>query len=251
MSTENGDGNTPPAKTVVLAIFAHPDDEIGCAGTMANHVDNGDEVHLLFLTKGENITNMDGSPEELIAKRRAHTDKIENLLGVKVHFMDFPDSRIEVTMEGGYKVATMLRKLKPNIVITDAEDGVNGHPDHVNTHKLVMDALSYCRFKDPNTDLPPHRSPINVYVGAQSDKKSRHELMYVDVSHQYQKIMDFIEIYKEAYGFPHMDKIWDHILTHHGLRNGNTPHAEVFEIKRGILRPYATLPTNPGFSSMS
>ena len=37
----------------VLVIAAHTDDEaLGCAGTISKHVDQGDEVHLLFMTNG-------------------------------------------------------------------------------------------------------------------------------------------------------------------------------------------------------
>ncbi|KRT58685.1 PIG-L deacetylase family protein, partial [endosymbiont of Ridgeia piscesae] len=35
---------------VVLAVVAHPDDEIlGCGGALARHVAEGDRVHILIL----------------------------------------------------------------------------------------------------------------------------------------------------------------------------------------------------------
>ena len=39
-------------KTLLVAL-AHPDDEIGCAGTIAAHSALGHRVVLLFLTRGE------------------------------------------------------------------------------------------------------------------------------------------------------------------------------------------------------
>ena len=42
----------------VLVIAAHPDDEVlGCGGTIAKHIDNGDEVNILILSEG--ITSRD------------------------------------------------------------------------------------------------------------------------------------------------------------------------------------------------
>ena len=36
-----------------LIIVAHPDDEVlGCGGTMAMHVNKGDEVHVIFMADG-------------------------------------------------------------------------------------------------------------------------------------------------------------------------------------------------------
>ena len=37
----------------IVAIFAHPDDEIlGCGGSLALHKTLGDSVHVLLLSKG-------------------------------------------------------------------------------------------------------------------------------------------------------------------------------------------------------
>lgn len=42
-------------KQKVLAVGAHPDDiELGCGGTLYKHLQNGDEVYTLIMTKGEN-----------------------------------------------------------------------------------------------------------------------------------------------------------------------------------------------------
>ena len=63
---------TEGKKKIVLAIFAHPDDELACAGTMANHVDAGDAVYLAFLTYGENASTIKGDAPTIKERRLAH-----------------------------------------------------------------------------------------------------------------------------------------------------------------------------------
>ena len=42
----------------VLFIGAHPDDvELGCGGTIIRHIEKGDNVFILILSKGENGLN--------------------------------------------------------------------------------------------------------------------------------------------------------------------------------------------------
>ena len=156
-------------KQVLLAIFSHPDDELGCAGSLANHSDAGDDVYLLFLTRGENATTIPGTPEEKMRIRKKHSEEIEEILGVKVLFLDFPDSRIQYTMEGAYKIAEELKRIRPNAIITwnQVKRLGAGHPDHRNTSKLVYDAISYARYNTSGSKFEPVRLPMTLYTYVQ------------------------------------------------------------------------------------
>ena len=188
-------------QNVILAIFAHPDDELACIGTLANHVDAGDDVHLLFLTKGENASTIPGTPEDRVIARKEHTKHIEKLIGLKVHFLDFPDSHLAYSVDGAYKVAEQIKKIRPNAIITWHQSKIlgAGHPDHRNTSQLVFDALSYSRYRKEGSEYKPLRTRLTLYMYTQSfDPRDR--IVYVDVTDQYDKIKKFIEIYKKAYG---------------------------------------------------
>ncbi len=70
-------------RNVILAVGAHPDDiEIGCGGTLAKHIERGDDVYVIVMTNGERGNhNMD----------RSECLRSLQTLGVKgVFFGNFP-----------------------------------------------------------------------------------------------------------------------------------------------------------------
>ena len=223
-------GQTEEKKKIVLAIFAHPDDELACAGTMANHVEAGDSVYLAFLTYGENATTIKGDSPTIKERRLEHADKISALLGVKIRYIGLPDSRIEHNVENGYKVAALIKEIRPNIIITWCKSmriGA-GHPDHRNTADLVFDAINYCRYKSNDCPFEPYRKQINYYTYHDPSLHKKGDLVYTDVSDQIDKIKEFIKIYKEAYGDWPVEDFKFGSMSYHG-RIANVRYAEVFE----------------------
>ena len=78
----------------VLAIVAHPDDEIlGAGGTLARHAAEGSEVHIAFLADGVGARGDD----KLAADRRAKAARLAaSLLGAREpEFLGFPDNRLD------------------------------------------------------------------------------------------------------------------------------------------------------------
>lgn len=100
----------------ILVIAPHPDDEIlGCGGVMARHSSQGDQVHVVVVSKG--VTEM-YAPEK-IAETRAELVEAHKLLGVhQCHFLDFPAARLD-TVPGHMladALARLVRELKPQTV---------------------------------------------------------------------------------------------------------------------------------------
>ncbi|MHA2501470.1 MAG: PIG-L deacetylase family protein [Candidatus Kariarchaeaceae archaeon] len=215
----------------ILAIFAHADDELGCVGTLANHADAGDEVTLLFLTRGENATTVMGNNDETMAKRQAHTDKISELLGVTIRFLDFPDSNIPYTVDGGYKIAEVIKEIRPHVIISwnQFTNMGAGHPDHRHTASLVFDAINYARYTRNDSPYEPFRDPISFYRYRNDQANARYSIQYVDISHQSDKIEQFIQIYSEAYGDWPVKKFKFTTARYYGYQLG-VELAESFEI---------------------
>ena len=185
----------------VVAVFAHPDDEAGTLGTLANHSERGDNVYVVMLTHGENASSLKGTPEEIAKTREEHVSKIEKIIGAKYILMDIPDSGVTPSIENAKKLASIFKELKPDIVITWGEYKTLGlgHPDHRYTHTITLDALSYARYKNNNDKHPPHREPVSLYTPIEGSGTSDAST-YIDVSSQFDKMMQCFDVYEEAYG---------------------------------------------------
>jgi LmbE family N-acetylglucosaminyl deacetylase len=127
---------TTPAQ--VVGVFAHPDDEIFCAGgSMATWSASGSEVTVVCATQGEAGQIRDAST----ATRRTLGDVREAELraacahlGVaRVTMLDYADGRLSEVDPStlAARVRSLLVEVDPDVVVTFGEDGAYGHPDHI------------------------------------------------------------------------------------------------------------------------
>ena len=132
----------------LMAIFAHPDDEGAIGGTLAHYARNGIEVTLVCATKGEAGEISDSSlatPETLGEVRQKELRTACDILGiVYLEFLERRDSGMEGTPENKdpralvqadpeavrEQLVGLMRRLKPDVVITFEPFGWYGHPDH-------------------------------------------------------------------------------------------------------------------------
>ena len=119
---------------IVLVIAPHPDDEVlGCGGTIAKHVANGDEVYVCVMTKGFPPV----FDENIIAQGRKECQEADKVLGVKETIMwEFPAAMIESVPrhEFNAKIIHLIQSLKPDTVY------IPHRGDMQLDHKLVVDA---------------------------------------------------------------------------------------------------------------
>lgn len=128
----------------ILAVFAHPDDEIGCIGTLAKHAQRGDEVLLVWTTLGELASQFGGaSHEEVTRVRQEHGAWVAARIGARRHFFDFGDSRLSGGRAEALQLAKLYATFRPDAVIT--WDDFHAHPDHRMTAKIAFDAVTLAR----------------------------------------------------------------------------------------------------------
>lgn len=77
----------------VVVVAPHPDDEVlGCGGVMARHVEAGDAVQCVVVTRG----SADVFPEEAVHTVREELRAAHDVLGVEdVRFLDFPAPQLD------------------------------------------------------------------------------------------------------------------------------------------------------------
>ena len=148
----------------ILAVFAHPDDEgFGCGGTLAALVAGGHRVTLICATNGDVGEISDPSlatPETLPSVRQGELRAAMDLTGIQdVRFLNYRDSGMvgwddndhprslfqapeETVVE---QVASVVREVRPDLVITHDPTGGYGHPDHVTICRHTQTAVERCR----------------------------------------------------------------------------------------------------------
>ena len=119
----------------ILAFFPHPDDEVTVAGTLMSLLDQGNEVYLVTLTKGEAGNSGEHyTKSELAVLRAAEMIHAAEIIGVtKLHLLDFPDSGLEkLGLDSLKQIAqTWIREIKPEVLLSyDSKVGLYGHSDH-------------------------------------------------------------------------------------------------------------------------
>ncbi len=118
----------------ILAIAAHRDDvEQTCGGTLLAMHARGWRTGILDLTQGESGTR------GTAANREAEANAAASILNVAHReALDLPDGNVENTLANRLKLAAVLRRLRPRVVILPYWQG--RHPDHYTTATLGYEA---------------------------------------------------------------------------------------------------------------
>jgi LmbE family N-acetylglucosaminyl deacetylase len=139
--------NGPGSARRLLGVFAHPDDEVFCAGgTLARAAELGAQVMLVSATRGEQGQIRDpaaATRRTLGAVREGELRAAAAELGVqRVQVLDYPDGTLARHRSSlGATIADIMRQFDPDTVITFGTDGGYGHPDHVAISGLTTEAF--------------------------------------------------------------------------------------------------------------
>jgi LmbE family N-acetylglucosaminyl deacetylase len=130
-----------------VAVVAHPDDlEYGAASAVARWTSQGKEVAYLLATSGE--AGIDGMDPSLAGPLREEEERRgAAIVGASsVDFLGHPDGLVESGIHLRRDLASALRRLQPDVVITMnfeltwGDGGSVNHSDHRAIGSTVLDA---------------------------------------------------------------------------------------------------------------
>ena len=178
----------------VLAIAAHRDDvEQTCGGTLLVQQALGWHTGILDLTQGE------GGTRGTTAERAAEAAEAARLLKVNHReALDLPDSNIQNTLENRLKIAAVLRRLRPRVVILPYWQG--RHPDHYTTATLGYEACfaaGLATLDLPAADGAPHRPFKILYASLYADVRPT---LVVDITAHIETRQQALLAYRSQYG---------------------------------------------------
>ena len=153
----------------LLLVHAHPDDEtLGTGATMAKYAAAGAHVTLVTCTLGEEgevlvpeLAHLASDKDDALGQHRiGELDAACAALGVTDHrFLGGPgrwrdsgmmgtpqNERPDVFWNADLDEATrelvaIVREVKPQVLITYDENGGYGHPDHIQAHRVTVQAF--------------------------------------------------------------------------------------------------------------
>ncbi len=238
----------------VLALHAHPDDiEFQCAGTLALLVQNGCQVTIATMTPGDCGT-AEYSAEEIAEIRRGEAKAAAALIGAEFLCVEFRDLAIFNDDESRRRVTEVLRKARPDIVLTAPP--ADYLCDHEMTSLLVRDACFAAPIPNyttrqwepaPPLNRIPHLYFVDPIEGIDREGNTVSAEFYVNVT-------DVFEIKRNMLACHASQRNW--LLKQHGIdeylesqrhwseqrgKEIGVAHAEAFRQYRGHAYPRENL----------
>ena len=150
-------------RLTLMAVHAHPDDEcFGGGGTLARYAAEGCNTVLVTCTAGEEGEIVDPDMDPVAVKPRLADVRLGELnaavgvLGIHhLELLGYRDSGMAGTPanddprsfnqadpdDATRRLVALIRRHKPQVLFTYAEDGGYGHPDHLKAHAITVAAF--------------------------------------------------------------------------------------------------------------
>ena len=133
----------------ILVVSAHPDDvDFGVAGSVATWTATGIEVSYCIVTDGDaGGSDLELARDEMARIRRAEQTAAAATVGVSdLHFLGYPDGRLQPTIELRRDLSKVIRTVRPQRVVCQSPERIwervyASHPDHLAAGEAAVCAV--------------------------------------------------------------------------------------------------------------
>lgn len=151
----------------IMAIGAHPGDSIERAGgTVAKHVERGDDAIMVSLTSGVVTHAFNYFPatgddkfseiDKITAIKREEFGRGVEALGIPAwHMFEFRESPLAMGLDEYIALVNLIREFRPSVVLCPHPVEV-GRQDHMDCGRFVIAAVDYARAEGFPSALAPH-----------------------------------------------------------------------------------------------
>lgn len=161
----------------LMTIFAHPDDEsMGTGSTLARYADEGVQISIVSATRGQKGWVGDPQdypgPQALGKIREAELHDAAQVLGVgKVYLLEYMDGELDQAdpVQVISQLTALIRRERPQVVVTFGPDGAYGHPDHIAISQFATAAVVCAangeytpQYLPPSIEEPEGHTPHQV-----------------------------------------------------------------------------------------
>ncbi len=223
-------------KKVVLVVAAHPDDEVlGCGGTIARHVAEGDAVHVVFMADGVTSRSALANSSEQQARNASAYRACEILGANEPVFLGFPDNRMDTLalLDIVQALEKEIQTIQPDIVYTHHYGDLN--IDHRITHQAVMAACRPQGNYSVKTILC-FEVPSSTEWQTPNSGQVFEPNWFVNISDTLETKMKALQAYHEEMRSPPHSRSIENVVRISALRGANIgiEYAEAFQLLRLI-----------------
>ncbi|MBI1970484.1 PIG-L family deacetylase [Candidatus Woesearchaeota archaeon] len=214
----------------VLAVVAHPDDDIiGCGGSLIEHVLEGDHVAIAYLTSGESGSSTI-APDELKKIRPEEARKAAGVLGIDdTTFFGYRDGHLMYDADPVNQVIRILREKRPDTLYVHAANDL--HSDHRIAHEICMQAI----FGAPGNHYGISGTrPWHVPTVLAFEVWTPHQnpQLVVDITDVMDKKLQALLEHKSQVVQTRYDEAVEGLARYRGVMSGAGRYAEAFEVIR-------------------
>jgi N-acetyl-1-D-myo-inositol-2-amino-2-deoxy-alpha-D-glucopyranoside deacetylase len=194
----------PTADRRLLLVHAHPDDESIAQGvTMAKYVAEGAHVALVTCTRGEEgevlvpeLENLAADKDDKLGDQREIelVNAMKDLGVTDYRYLGGPGRYRDSGMmgldtnnredcfwqadlrEAADLLVTMIREIRPQVLVTYDEKGVYGHPDHIQAHRVATYASQLAAVPSYKLVLGEPWDIAKIYWSAMKESRMREGL---------------------------------------------------------------------------